>query len=91
MAPKYMPLQVQCVIYSLYILSLNHSCYCTAEAYSFLIVYCVIVMLVLHLFVSNVLQRNFLITLFNIASYSIIVEFCHNIIGLISGLLPRGV
>ena len=35
-------------------------------------------MLVLHLFVSNVLQRNFLITLFNIASsYSIIVEFCH--------------
>ena len=40
-------------------------------------------MLVLHLFVSNVLQRNFLIILFNIASsYSIIVEFCH--IGLIS-------
>ena len=40
-------------------------------------------MLVLHLFVSNVLQRNFLIIIFNIASsYSIIVEFCH--IGLIS-------
>ena len=57
------------MLYIVYILSLNHSCYCTAEKLiPFLIVYCVIVMLVLHLFVSNVLQRNFLITLFNIAS-----------------------
>ena len=55
------------MLYIVYKLSLNHSCYCTAEAYSVPnSLLCYIVMLVLHLFVSNVLQRNFLITLFSI-------------------------